>query len=134
MPRVRDAIRDALSPGHRMLTPNRKPFVVAALGMDEISLHVGPNFASTVWIAFDALDAVPADMFRYGNEAPVDAVEGDGARGTLEQFLRDRHADGTMRAPYAASILVEAGVWLYLPRRAAETQRIGLRPQWRLYG
>lgn len=134
MPRVRDAIRDALSPGHRMLTPNRKPFVVAALGMDEISLHVGPNFASTVWIAFDALDAIPADMFRYGNKVPVDAVEGDAAQGTLERFLLDRHDDGTARATYVAPILVEAGVCLYLPRRAGDTQRIGLRPQWRLYG
>ena len=73
-------------------------------------------------------------MFRYGDEAPIGEVEGDAAQGTLERFLLDRHGDGTLRASYAAPVLVEAGVCLYLPRRAGEEQRIGLRPQWRLYG
>ena len=134
MPRVRDAIRNALSPGDRLFTPSRKPFVVAALGVDEISLQVGPHHASTVRIAFDALDALPVDMARYGDKARIGEVEGDAAPGTLERFLLDRHGDGTMRASYAAPVLVEAGVCLYLPRRAGEAQRIGLRPKWRLYG
>ena len=134
MLRVRDAIRNALSPGHRLFTPSRKPFVVAALGVDEISLQVGPHPASTVRIAFDTLDGLPVDMARYGDEAPIGEVEGAAAQGTLERFLLDRHGDGTMRASYAAPVLVEAGVCLYLPRRAGEEQRIGLRPMWRLYG
>ena len=134
MPRVRDAIRDALSAGDRLFTPNRKPFLVVALGVDEMSLQVGTHSARPIRIAFDALDAIPADMFRYGDEVPVDTVEGDAARGALEQFLLDRHGDGMMRAPYAAPVLVEAGVCLYLPRRAGEEQRIGLRPKWRLWG
>ena len=134
MPRVRDAVREALSAGDRLFTPNRKPFLVAALGADEISLQVGPHSASPIRIAFDALDAIPADMFRYGDEVPVDAVEGDAAQGALERFLLDRHGDGKVRAPYAAPVLVEAGVCLYLPRQAGEEQRIGLRPKWRLFG
>ena len=134
MPRVRDAIRDGLSPGDKLFTPNRKPFLVVALGVDEITLQVGPHSASPVWITFDALDAIPADMYRFGDEAPIGAVEAETAPGTLERFLLDRHGDLTMRAFYAAPVLVEAGVCLYLPRRAGEAQRIGLRPQWRLYG
>ena len=134
MPRVRDAIREALSPGDRLFTPNRKPFLVVALGVDEISLQVGPHSATPVRISFDALDAIPADMFRYGDEVPVDAVEPDAANGTLERFLLDRHGDGKERAPYSAPILVEAGVCLYLPRQAGEEQRIGLRPKWKLFG
>lgn len=108
--------------------------MVEALGVDEISLQVGPHPASTVRIAFDALDSLPADMARYGDKAPVGEVESDAAPGTLERFLLDRHGDGTMRASYAAPVLVEAGVCLYLPRRAGEAQRIGLRPKRRLYG
>ena len=54
MPRIRDAIRDALSPGDKLFTPNRKPFLVEALGVDEITLQVGSYSASTVRIAFDA--------------------------------------------------------------------------------
>ena len=134
MPRIRNAIRDALSPGDKLFTPSRKPFLVAALGVDEISLQVGPHPASTVRITFDALDAIPADTARYGDEAPIGEVEAETAPGTLERFLLDRHGDLTMRASYAAPVLVEAGVCLYLPRRAGEAQRIGLRPQWRLYG
>ena len=79
---------------------------------------MGPHPASTVRIAFDALDAIPADTARYGDEAPIGEVEGDAAQGTLERFLLDRHGDGTLRASYAAPVLVEAGVCLYLPRRA----------------
>ncbi|MCY4530372.1 MAG: hypothetical protein OXD46_15240, partial [Chloroflexi bacterium] len=107
---------------------------VEALGVDELTLQVGPHSASTVLIAFDALDAIPADMARYGDEAPIGGVEAETAPGTLERFLLDRHGDGIMRASYAVPVLVEAGVCLYLPRRAGETHRIGLRPQWRLYG
>ena len=134
MPRVRDAIRDVLSPGDRLFTPNRKPFLVVAVGVEEISLRVEPHPASPIKIAFDALDAVPSDMFRYGNELPIGVIEADAAGGTLERFLLERHGDGMMRASYAAPILVEAGVCLYLPRRAGEAQRIGLRPKWRLFG
>ncbi len=134
MPRIRDAIRDALTPGDRLFTPNRKPFLVEALGVDELTLQVGPRSASTVRIAFDALDAIPADMARYGDKAPIGGVEAETAPGTLERFLLDRHGDGTLRVSYAAPVLVEAGVSLYLPRRAGEEHRIGLRPQWRLYG
>ena len=60
------------------------------------------------------------DMARYGDEAPIGAVEAETAPGTLERFLLDRHGDGTMRATYAAPVLVEAGVCLYLPRRGRE--------------
>ena len=134
MPRVRDAIRDALSPGDKLFTPSRKPFLVEALGVDEISLQVGIHSSSTMRITFDALDAIPTDMAEYGDEVPIGGVEAETAPGTLERFLLDRHGDLTMRASYAAPVLVEAGVCLYLPRRAGEVQRIGLRPQWRLYG
>ena len=134
MPRVRDAVRNALSPGDRLFTPTRKPFLVETLGADEISLRVGPDSESRIRIEFDALDALPNYMARYRDEVPIGPVEGDSDQGTLEGCLRDRHVDGTMRAPYAAPVLVEAGVCLFLPRQAGEPQRIGLRPGWRRFG
>ena len=137
MPRVRDAVQNALSPGDRLFTPTRKPFLVETLSADEISLRVGPDTESRIRIEFDALDALdalPNDMARYRDEVPIGPVEGDSAQGTLEGFLRERHGDGTMRAPYAAPVLVEAGVCLFLPRQAGEPQRIGLRPGWRRFG
>lgn len=133
MPRVRDAIRDALSPSDRLFTPTRKPFLDLAVGVEVISLLAEPHPANPNKIAFDALDAVPADKFRYGNELPIGVNEADAAGGTLERSLIERHGDGMMRASYAAPILVEAGVCVYLPRRAEEAQRIGLRPEWRLF-
>ena len=84
MPRVRDAVRNALSPGDRLFTPTRKPFLVEALGADEISLRAGPDTESRIRIEFDALDALPDDMARYRDEVPIGPIEGDSAQGTLE--------------------------------------------------
>jgi len=134
MSRVRDAIREALNPGDKLFTPTRKPFLIEVLDADEISVRVGPRLASLIRIEFDALDALPDDMVRFSDEVPVGAVKGDAAQGTLERFLQDRHGDGTMRASYAAPILVEAGVCLFLPMQAGEAQRIGLRPGWGRFG
>ena len=134
MPRIRDAVQKVLSPGDRLFTPTRKPFLVEALSADEISLRVGPDTESPIRLEFDALDALPNYMARYGDDVPLGGIEGDSAQGTLEGFLRDRHVDGTMRAPYAAPVLVEAGVCVFLPRQAGEPQRIGLRPGWRRFG
>ena len=102
----------------------RKLFLVEALDTDEIRLRLGPGPATPIRIAFDAL---PSEMARYGGDVPLGTKA---AQGTLEGFLRDRHGDGTIRAQYAAPVLVEGGVYLFLPRQAVELQRIGLRPGW----
>ena len=134
MPRVRDAIRETLSAAASLFTPNRKPFPVVAVGVDEIGLPDEPHSASTLQTAFDALDAIPSDMFQYGDQVPINAIAGDAAQGTLGLFLLDRHGDGVKRVSYPAPTLVEAGGFLYLPSRTGELQRIGLRPKRRLLG
>ena len=41
MPRVRDAVQNALSPGDRLFTPTRKPFLVASGDVRRDSLPRG---------------------------------------------------------------------------------------------